>query len=168
MGAHARDSLNRIAPSVASVARETERPAMSRAVFRLDGENRAPPRCLSASSAGWLADGAGPHLWFLAVYERHRTQRERGIGKRDSQRHGVAGDAPGKSSGMPDTAVQRVRVDVVSPRRFESATGIWAYRAARFAEGAPDVDMSRGVGCDQARVITAPGACDIRDLGSWG
>ena len=64
---------------------------------------------------------------------------------------------------MRDPAIDRIRVDVVSPADLEPAISVRVDGADGVAEGAADVDVDVVAGDDQPGIVTAPGPGDIGD-----
>ena len=70
---------------------------------------------------------------------------------------------------MGDTAIDWIRVDVVSPGGFEPAIRVGVDWAEGVAECAADVDVNVGVTHDQSGIVAAPRPDNFRDVrGSSG
>ena len=67
---------------------------------------------------------------------------------------------------MSDTAIDRVRVDVVSAARLEGAIRVGLDWTDGVAECASDVHVCGCVGGDEARVVSSPGSGYVGDWGS--
>src|SRR5512141_726884 len=62
---------------------------------------------------------------------------------------------------MIDPAVNGIRIDVVGPADGKVSLAVGPDRRVGVAQSAADVDVSRGIGRDQTRILTAPCPLDL-------
>ena len=111
------------------------------------------------------AYGAGAHLGFRPINQLDRTKHPRGVGERHRQGHCLSGDLSSEPGRVNDSSLDRIRVDVVGPGRFELAICVRVNRPDCVAQCATDVDVNIGVADDQASVVAAPRSGDFGDRG---
>src|SRR5437764_10363973 len=70
------------------------------------------------------ADWARPHPRLLTIDKRYRSEHARSVGEADGESHRLADDSTGEAGGVGDSAIDRVRIDVVVAGSLESAIGI--------------------------------------------
>src|SRR2546425_5295066 len=124
-------------------------------------ELRVSPRALRHSPRRLPADRARPHLRLLAELEPHRSERDRGVGERYSERHDVPVDRAGEPGRMVGPAGHWIERDVVAAGRVEAPLCIGHDRLLRITRGTTDMNVGGRVERHQSGVVAAPRALDL-------
>lgn len=89
-----------------------------------------------------------------------------GVGEDDGESHRLAGDRPRELRGVQNSAIHRIRIDVVGPVDGEMSVEVSDDLSFRVTERAADVHVCGGIGGDEARILSTPRSGDFGDWGS--